>query len=208
MRRHLFNFLTATSLLLCAAALALWVRSDSGSDWVSFEKVRPPLEEPGTRYFGASTLPGAVTFEASRTVYGVREFPRQWWARVDRGWTATCGRTANTGGTQGAMTALRSSELFLGIRSWDQSIISPSQGETFRARGAIVPLWIITVLTLVTPAVWSARWYRARRRQRRRRAGLCPDCAYDLTGNVSGACPECGRQVITGGPRTSAPAPR
>jgi hypothetical protein len=59
----------------------------------------------------------------------------------------------------------------------------------------------------VWPAVvvWSAagtigvaagrRSWRAsgrRRRHFRRMAGLCPDCAYDLTGNVSGVCPECG----------------
>lgn len=30
------------------------------------------------------------------------------------------------------------------------------------------------------------RWYRARR-------GRCIGCGYDLTGNVSGVCPECGR---------------
>ena len=30
------------------------------------------------------------------------------------------------------------------------------------------------------------------RRWRRRRKGLCVKCAYDLTGNVSGVCPECG----------------
>ncbi len=31
------------------------------------------------------------------------------------------------------------------------------------------------------------------RRRRRRRAGLCIKCGYDLTGNESGVCPECGR---------------
>ncbi len=30
------------------------------------------------------------------------------------------------------------------------------------------------------------------RRRRRRTKGLCLVCAYDLTGNVSGVCPECG----------------
>jgi len=29
-------------------------------------------------------------------------------------------------------------------------------------------------------------------RGRRRAAGLCEQCAYDLTGNASGVCPECG----------------
>ena len=30
------------------------------------------------------------------------------------------------------------------------------------------------------------------RRDRRRRHGQCIECGYDLTGNVSGVCPECG----------------
>lgn len=30
------------------------------------------------------------------------------------------------------------------------------------------------------------------RRHRRRRKGLCPKCGYNLSGNVSGVCPECG----------------
>jgi len=33
------------------------------------------------------------------------------------------------------------------------------------------------------------------RRHRRRKRGLCVKCAYNLTGNVSGTCPECGTKV-------------
>ena len=36
------------------------------------------------------------------------------------------------------------------------------------------------------------------RRWERRRRGLCPMCAYDLTGNVSGVCPECGKPIPEG----------
>jgi hypothetical protein len=32
----------------------------------------------------------------------------------------------------------------------------------------------------------------ARRTPRFRQTGRCPACGYDLTGNVSGVCPECG----------------
>ncbi len=35
----------------------------------------------------------------------------------------------------------------------------------------------------------------ARRRRRRREQGLCLDCGYDLTGNVTGVCSECGVMV-------------
>ncbi len=33
------------------------------------------------------------------------------------------------------------------------------------------------------------------RRWRRCRKGLCPACGYNLTGNVSGVCPECGKPL-------------
>lgn len=33
------------------------------------------------------------------------------------------------------------------------------------------------------------------RRQRRARLKQCLECGYDLTGNVSGVCPECGTPV-------------
>ena len=32
-------------------------------------------------------------------------------------------------------------------------------------------------------------------RQGRREKGLCEQCGYDLTGNVSGVCPECGKSA-------------
>ncbi len=33
------------------------------------------------------------------------------------------------------------------------------------------------------------------RREQRREDGLCVDCGYDLTGNVTGVCSECGTEV-------------
>jgi hypothetical protein len=48
-----------------------------------------------------------------------------------------------------------------------------------------VPLWVLLVLTLIPTAFL---WYRDRRWPR----GHCQACGYNLTGNESGACPECG----------------
>ncbi|UCC32456.1 MAG: hypothetical protein JSU86_09275 [Phycisphaerales bacterium] len=33
------------------------------------------------------------------------------------------------------------------------------------------------------------------RRYRRRKLGLCVKCGYNLTGNLSGVCPECGKMI-------------
>ncbi len=54
----------------------------------------------------------------------------------------------------------------------------------------------------VTIALWPpvaaagvAAWILWRLRRERLPVGLCPGCGYDLTGNVSGVCPECGAAV-------------
>jgi hypothetical protein len=52
-----------------------------------------------------------------------------------------------------------------------------------------VPLWGPLLASSVRPALWL------RRRLRTRRPGTCLACGYDLTGNVSGVCPECGRAL-------------
>ncbi len=55
-----------------------------------------------------------------------------------------------------------------------------------------IPLWIPTVLFAGT-FVYVYRPYR--RYKHRKRHGLCLSCGYNLTGNESGTCPECGTGV-------------
>jgi hypothetical protein len=55
-----------------------------------------------------------------------------------------------------------------------------------------VPLWFPTILSLIVP-VW-----RAVPRRNGNDPGHddgCHHCSYDLTGNVSGVCPECGEKI-------------
>lgn len=53
----------------------------------------------------------------------------------------------------------------------------------------VIPLWFLTLASAL-PLAWLL-W----RRRRRPRPGVCGKCAYDLTGNVSGVCPECGTPI-------------
>lgn len=55
----------------------------------------------------------------------------------------------------------------------------------------IIPLWLIFALAVIPTCIL---WYRERRRFP---AGHCRSCGYDLTGNVSGVCPECGTRCGT-----------
>jgi len=57
-----------------------------------------------------------------------------------------------------------------------------------------IPLWGPMVLFLLYPAINLVRG--PLRRWRRRRKGLCLRCGYDLRGNASGVCPECGLPML------------
>jgi len=58
---------------------------------------------------------------------------------------------------------------------------------------AVTPLWSLTALFATYPTITFIR--APVRRWRWRRKGLCLKCGYNLTGNVSGICPECGERV-------------
>ena len=57
-----------------------------------------------------------------------------------------------------------------------------------------VPLWFLCTLTAILPALWLWR-YRRDRRLRSDGMPHCAKCDYNLTGNVSGICPECGTPI-------------
>ncbi len=67
-------------------------------------------------------------------------------------------------------------------------------GGFIRYRYAIVPAWAVVAGFWLPPAARAAWWVAGRRRACRRR-GLCAACGYDLRGNVSGVCPECGKAL-------------
>ena len=57
--------------------------------------------------------------------------------------------------------------------------------------GVSIPLWGLLLIVAIPPVV---RW----RRSKKRSAGHCKTCGYDLTGNESQRCPECGTATSTG----------
>jgi hypothetical protein len=64
----------------------------------------------------------------------------------------------------------------------------PDGMEPFTDYRLTVPAWLPTTILAVLPLTRGV----AAARRRRRRTGRCHSCGYDLTGNVSGVCPECG----------------
>ena len=56
----------------------------------------------------------------------------------------------------------------------------------------LIPFWAVA-LTALAASVWAGLAYR--RQRDRARPGHCKACGYDLKGNVSGVCPECGTTI-------------
>ncbi len=65
------------------------------------------------------------------------------------------------------------------------------RGQPWRVESSYVrlPVWGIAVLLMIPPIRDS---FRERRRASRKGRNECLQCGYNLTGNVSGLCPECG----------------
>jgi hypothetical protein len=64
-------------------------------------------------------------------------------------------------------------------------------------------VWIVAVGIVCLGFGWlgwteSARVYREGQRQLDSMSGRCGNCGYDLTGNVTGVCPECGTKKPAG----------
>ncbi|MCP4590375.1 MAG: hypothetical protein GY842_06510 [bacterium] len=83
--------------------------------------------------------------------------------------------------------------LFTGLDGWHvesahgrrDMFLLPWAGSDGSAQGLIIPLWMLFVGSAGGTA-WL--WWRDRRPP----PGDCQACGYDLTGNTSGVCPECG----------------
>ena len=58
-----------------------------------------------------------------------------------------------------------------------------------------VPLLVPCLVFSLYPIIVLPKWAQRLRRIRRGKCGLCVKCGYDLQGNVSGVCPECGVAV-------------
>ena len=65
----------------------------------------------------------------------------------------------------------------------------------FFVRALELPIWFPTILFAAYPTIALIRG--PLRRWRRRKRGECVNCGYNLTGNVTGVCSECGTVVVS-----------
>ena len=66
----------------------------------------------------------------------------------------------------------------------------PLVSRTSGGSAVFIPFWLVLAVAGSVAALGCRRQGR-----RRPQAGRCPGCNYDLRGNTSGRCPECGRGI-------------
>lgn len=59
----------------------------------------------------------------------------------------------------------------------------------------LVPLVLAALYPVFAIIHWMQTAFARHRLSQRQKLGLCINCLYDLTGNTSGVCPECGRAI-------------
>jgi hypothetical protein len=187
MKRRLLNLLTLLSLLLCVAAVALWVRSHVGEDLIGHhswfvDPSYPENQERRVRCAGA-TQGVAVVGDVRVWEYGRPAAPvpggSAWFFNDQYGhqWPL-----------DNVVSHAAQSHGFEWVR-WDSP---PTPGFSGVAGWAVtVPLWAVAALAAFPAVCRSFALARKLRQSSRQRRGHCGRCGYDLRA-TPGRCPECG----------------
>ena len=183
MRRKLFTLASILSLLLCVATVSLWIRSSLISDLFH----RCGLKSEGTVWEQEwlQTVRGGIEYR-SDIRHGV---PQDSWEQtvLKRFAKQFSGPSHDTRSPSDEARGIGPLPFF----QWDRSVSKYYDGEQ-TAISLVIPLWALFLPTAVLPSLWLSKRIRQCRRNKQ---GRCSTCGYNLTGNTSGVCPECGTPV-------------
>jgi hypothetical protein len=170
MKRRLFKFAAAVSVVLCAATVALWVRSYYVYETLVWET---QLNNGLLTVQGYSVRGRFVASYSRRLVSRPKtRFPRWHHATFD----STYLTSVPTRGD--GSPALRFITYRDGTPAW------------WWGWAVAVPDWLVVLILSVLPTLRMRAAVISGRRSRR---GLCPSCGYDLRATPTGGrCPECG----------------
>jgi hypothetical protein len=176
MRRRLFTILSVFSLVLCVATVVVWVRSTFHSEsfgWAGWkDNTAAEWQGWGVNFdngkLAAYGFSGTYRFDDPRHL-GPSDPKMQPHFVHSRYPPSSLGRSFRWE-THRFLNASPSLQIrFVGVPLWFAAVVF-----------ALPLTWIVPILV---------------RRRAKSRIGRCRICLYDLTGNVSGVCPECGSKV-------------
>jgi hypothetical protein len=171
MKRRLFTILSALSLLLFVAVVVLWVRSYDPGDFV--------------RYYDP---PSAYSFESSRGLFRIT-----WGDLVAHYDSPTAGWDISLWSPEDVhytFVADLGSGTLMGF-GYEKRRFDTAEVQSVLT----APYWALAVASGIIPLVGTWRWLFNRRQVRRRAAGQCPSCGYDLRATPE-RCPECGSESV------------
>jgi hypothetical protein len=180
--RHLFNLLTALSLLLCVAAVAVWAYNLDETFALSLSNrfnVTLRSHRGGWVVLTGVSNPQRVRHLFSKTGRDSSVAEWQWHDRKPPGEPPY---------------RFKHGTVVVPLPPKGDSTVFSGWAAPLPALEIATPTWPVVAVTAVLPAAWLARHaFHQARRFRRRRSGECVACGYDLRGS-SGRCPECGRR--------------
>ena len=172
MTRHVLNLAAACSLLLCLVILSLWIPSYRQGVSLIFSK---RAGNATVISFGLGSECGSVGLAVVRVTGGDPNETFDRWSVFETD-----------------QSALRPRNLWQRIGFVRAHQAAAFNGLTMTASVIGLPHWLLAGVLAILPVRWFRRRLHCRLARRRHAAGECVACGYNLTGNTSGTCPECG----------------
>ena len=194
----LFSFAALLSLLFCVATLALWVRSYWSADELYYTTRTTVVGDP-SKYWA---IPKQRSFRSDTGCIEVVLVNFAGSMDPQYRFPEKEGCFLATGGEPGNLWTSNSPDSGLWRRlhfRFEESLGPLPDGPTTVERVIDVPTWLFPLVAAILPTIWT-------RQRLRRTAGHCPSRRYNLTGNTSGVCPECGAACKAADPAGVSPA--
>jgi hypothetical protein len=184
---RLFTLCSALSLLLCMTAAMLWARSYRTADWFRFLHISDEGQSDTHHDWSVTSESGGLRFKYQSDPHAksVGAYPRPRWHKTYKPQGAPFFGTLSSNPRRDRRTRLQ---------RWGFDVADTATGRPPEIiRGVVAPHWFWCAAASVLPVVWLGH-HRSRQRRAREKAGLCPQCGYDLRA-TPGRCPECGIAV-------------
>jgi outer membrane protein assembly factor BamB len=196
-RRQKLAFAAATCLVIGAALVAVWVRSFRAGERISvFNYALRPDRVAIDDWFllseSGGIMLGCREYETPSAVGLVqaRKFDRIRWSRNSFNTSYPLAGPLLTPVESGVVHAWR------GFEAQTRATADPLDATNDHRDATITfPDWSVLPVLAVFPAACLSRAVMRRRIRRRIMRGCCRVCTYNLKGNESGTCPECGTPV-------------
>jgi len=180
-RRRIFTLISLLSLLLCVATVVLWVRSYHTTDRFTVKWTR---EYEIAFHYGYCMARISTTYQGPPSALRLAPLSDDshfyWSSHPD----------------DVPFLVLDVPTYFnydeAGMGRFSSSSTVPDFVRIPHQRGTIFPVWLLVIVTSLIPVGLGLRRVVA---THRRATGTCPICSYNLTGNTSGVCPECGTPI-------------